>query len=559
MAAFSFVLMTLAIISVYNAPMGKYEYSVYQSTPAIFWIAIILGIVSGIATLIFSYGKSRFFFSVGLFQLLITNFVLITLYLYRGFIYLERFDSQTYVGFGKDIVQLGSIPDYNFYPIGSLIMAMTGMVTGQSVVMMSQLFPALFFTAYTLGILCWARAISTKPLFVTSMMMAAIPIFFAWYIPTIYHETWCVLMLPFFFFILQRCTTGKASYKALAGLMVLFFVFGHPLVAVGALLVMFITLLTQDLSRTKVRSISPSFLLFCVVILFGWIVFNAGLVRDLQNIVEQLMGLAVGASTLGTAQGQSSQMGILSIVQSILVVTVDDLIYILLSLWVGIIILKNGWRTHPMTVTMACFLGGAAFLAVMVVFTYTHNPFRMINLNFTMIFTIPLVGYLLYTFRKDKKRYRSQALAALIVVCMVATVFTMYQDPLEVYPNGALAKSEVVGNNWLITEQENGSMTYVVLTNPIRFTSLSHDEIAVRQNSNLWNITEASPHLDPFLNANRTESMQYLIFSDYDVLAYTRTWAAADKYNASDFGSVTWSTEVNHVYMSDCLTTYTRA
>ena len=39
--------------------------------------------------------------------------------------------------------------------------------------------------------------------------------------------------------------------------------------------------------------------------------------------------------------------------------------------------------------------------------TYAHNPFRLINLNFIMIFAIPMVGYLLCVSRERRRPLRT--------------------------------------------------------------------------------------------------------------------------------------------------------
>jgi hypothetical protein len=392
------------------------------------------------------------------------------------------------------------------------------------------------------------------------MMLAALPIFFAWYIPTIYHETWCVLMLPLFFFILRRCSIGTSNFKVLAALIMVFFILGHPLVAVGALFFIGIILIMENITKKETKTISHSFLLYSSVILLGWIALNVSLVNDLQNVIDQLVQMAMGSSTFGTAQGQASKMGLLSTIQSVLVVTIDDIIYVLLTIWTGLIILRGRWRTHPMTVTMACFLGGAMLLVVLVLFTYTHNPFRMINLNFVMIFTIPLVGYLLYTARQGGKAVLSRAIAVVIVLCMISTVFTLYQDPIEIYPNGAASRADIVGTNWFITEKEVDGSTSVILTHPVRPASLIYGEYQVRMRYDdlRYQVSDSMAHFSSFLTANRTEAMSYLMFSEYDVMAYTHVWASADKYDSGDLNHLTFSRSIDHLYTNGCLVVYSR-
>lgn len=558
----AFLVLTVAVLVVYGSPMRGYEYSVYGSTPIIFWIAIIFGQLTGILLFYMYYGTGKRLWAVGVFQILLSNFVLMTLYLYKGFIYLERTDSLSYVGYAKDIMFSGFFPSSNFYPSASIVMAMTGDVLGQGIILMSQLFPAIFFTAYTVGVLCWSRTICAKPRFVTSAMLAAMPIFFAWFIPTFFNQTLCVLLLPFFFFILWRCKSGDPRFKGLLALLVVFFIVGHPLVAMAVLLFFGIFLFVEMITKTEKKTVTVNMILFGFVLLFGWIIVHALLVKDLRNITEQLLGFAEGMSTFSNASQQASQMGLLSSLQSILVCTADDLVFALLTLVAGIMILRRGWRTHPLTVLFALFIVGGAYLIVIVMFTFAHNPFRLINLNFIMIFTIPMVGYVLYVLRKKNKRKLSLVVSTIIVFCLISSVFTAYQDPNAVFPNASVTRAEITGANWLVTEKAQDHFgLFTVQTKPWRYTDLTYGAAYKRTTPDILEADRTvSFHFKSFLEANTSSgSTVYLVTTTYEEMAYTVTWEVTNKYNQDDFNKLTYLHTVNHVYLSGGMDVYTRS
>jgi hypothetical protein len=562
LSVLSFAVLTVAILAVYGSPMQGYEYSVYNSTPILFWLAVIFAQLTGILLFYTYYGSGSRLWVIGFLQILFSNFILMTLYLYKGFIYLERTDSLSYVGYAKDIFDNGYFSTSNFYPLGSIIMSMTGNVSGQGMIMMSQIFPAIFFTAYTLGILCWSRAISTKPRFVTSIMLASMPIFFAWFIPTLFNETLCVLMLPLFFFILWKCMSGDARYKMLLALFIVFFIIGHPLVALTVLLFFGIILMNEWVTRRKSKTITVNLIMYNFVLLFGWIVYHALLVKDLRNIVEQFMGMTEGMSTFTNASVQASQIGLLSSLQSVLVCTIDDLVFVLLALMAGVMILRRGWRTHPMTVVLALFVLGGVYLASIILMTYAHNPFRLINLNFIIIFTIPLVGFMLYTLREDGKRKLARLVSVAIVLCLVSTVFTVYQDPNTLFPNASVTESEITGSKWLVGARDQIDFTFYTLqTKPWRYIDLAYGAEYKRDNYDIVeNDRGATTHFHSFLNASTASgSTTYLVITTYDEMAYTRTWAATDKYNVDDFQKLTYLQTVNHLYKGGDMWVYSRS
>lgn len=557
--ALSFLLLTVAILIVYNAPMTGYEYSVYQSTPTIFWVAIIAGLMTGILLFYLSYGTGSRLWVVGFFEILLTNILLVTVYLYRGFIYLNRLDSLSYIGYAKDVIYLGNFPSYNFYPLVSVEMASLGLVSGQSMVIISQILPAAFFTAYLIGMLCWARTLSDHPRFVACMMLASTPIIFAWFIPSIVHETETVLMLPLFFFILWKGIKGDPRFRLLGAGMILFFIYGHPLVAISVLMILTIILLAERLTLKEPRTFSASFVMFNFVVLTASIGANAAMVRNARAIGEQLIGMIEGTSTFGTAQGQASSLGLLSAVQSILVCTADDIIFVLLSLWLGVIIYRSGWRTHPMAVIFICFLGGSFFLAALVLFTNAHNPFRLINLNFIMIFAVPLVGYLMHKKKLDRKRFHAHLITGLVLISLVSTVFTVYQDPLQVFPNGSVTRTEIAGSNWFLTEQAVDIRVFSIQTNPWRYASMIYNEQYVLSNPELlFSIVPTTAHFESFLENNETGT-SYLILSTYDIMGYTVTWESTNKFTTRDFDSLNELPSVNLIYTTNDLDVYCKA
>jgi hypothetical protein len=557
--ALSFLLITAALLIVHSSPMTGYEYSVYISTPFIFWVAIIVGLLTGILLFYRYYGTASRMWAIGLFEILLSNMLLVSVYVYRGFIYVDRMDSLSYIGYAKDIVNLGTIPGYNFYPMVSLVMASEGLIIGQSMIILSQLLPATFFTAYTIGMLCWARTISSNPRFVAAMMLAAIPILFAWFVPSLVHETQVVLMLPLFLFILWRGGNGDHRFRILLVAMILFFTLGHPLVAIGVLLFMATIVVGEMLMDKQPRTFSISFILFTFVMLTGWITFNSMLVQNSQVIVEQFLGLMTGISTLGTAQGQASSLGLLSALQSVLVCTIDDIVYMLLSILVGIIILRKGWRTHPLAIVWGCFLVGSIFLGAIVLFTNAHNPFRLINLNFIMIFTVPLVGYLLFSLSGQRKPMKARLISAVIVLCLVTTVFTVYQGPMEVFPNPSVTKTELDGSNWFLTQRSDDLRIYYLQTIPYRYASTIHGENYVIHNPELdENVNETTAHFQSFLQSNYTGETNYLVLSTFDYLGYTVTWAATDKFNVQDFENLRVTTSADMIYTNSGLTIYSR-
>jgi hypothetical protein len=232
----SFLTISFALITLGEHPITGYEISIYSSTPWIFWFAVILGILNGIFLFYCNYGYKKLYWTLGLFQIILCNSMIIALFALRGFFYLERYDSLSYVGYAKDLIMQGFIPQYNFYPMTSILLSSIGQLTNVSILGVLVFFPAAIFALYIISLFAWSKTISGDPKFVTSMMLASLPIFYAWFIPSIYHESLCILLLPFFFFCLHKRKNGDRRFKSISSMLMIVLILWHPLVAVAGII-----------------------------------------------------------------------------------------------------------------------------------------------------------------------------------------------------------------------------------------------------------------------------------------------------------------------------------
>jgi hypothetical protein len=330
------------------------------------------------------------------------------------------------------------------------------------------------------------------------------------------------------------------------------FTIGHLLVAIGVLVSLLIIFSTESVMKRRTpRTVSFLFILFGLGVLGVWIYSNASIVNGLRAVTEQLLGMIEGQSTIGTAQAVASKTGIWFFLQSVVTCTIDDLIFALLALWAGYIILRSGWRSNPLTPVLACLIGGELFIAVLMALTFAHNPTRMINLNFIMIFSVPLIGYLLCRSRRNARTVKSWLITGLLLFCVVTTVFTAYQDPLMNTPNSGVTNSEYKGMGWFFYSREGGSTSYLMQTNPWRYAEVMYGSYYARDHPDIQtNIAPTTDHFASFLEANDTSRMNYLVFAKYDVVAYTVVWSNLDRFNAHDLNMLAASRSADAVYVN---------
>jgi len=154
---------------------------------------------------------------------------------------------------------------------------------------------------------------------------------------------------------------------------------------------------------------------------------------------------------------------------------------------------------------------------------------------------------------------KARLISAVIVLCLVTTVFTVYQGPMEVFPNPSVTKTELDGSNWFLTQRSDDLRIYYLQTIPYRYASTIHGENYVIHNPELdENVNETTAHFQSFLQSNYTGETNYLVLSTFDYLGYTVTWAATDKFNVQDFENLRVTTSADMIYTNSGLTIYSR-
>ena len=554
----TFFLMSFSLISLIGAPINGYELSIYQATPPIFWIAMIIGLINGALLYYRCYQRNDKLWIIGLFQVLVCNIMILSVSILRGFFYLQRMDSITYVGYSKDILIYGSIPEYNFYPLNTLLITIISDITNLSLIHSAILLPSFFLLIFILSVFIWSRSISREPIFVAAMSLSSFIIIFAWFVPSIYYETFCVLMLPLFLYFIHKAELQNIRYMIIAIILFALFTLSHILVAFGLLLFLIIFFLSEKYVNSERRTVTIPLLLICIAILLLWVLNQVSLTHSIIRVFNQIFGLSPNITTFTSFENIASRAGLWNTVQSVIACTIDDIIYIALALWAFFIIFRNNWRRNPVTKYFACLIGGMLFLLVLILTSYTHNPFRLINLNFVMIFTFPLIAFLVLYKLKQRRVNTVRFVILLILVSLVASTFSIYPDPIQFNPNLTITASETSGANWLINQKDQYTNTSVIQTSIQRFSDLIYGHIYTVDNIRSLLENETTNHFATIMSSNETVEDMYQIVSTFDEEAYNQVWKNSNRFVNEDFQALALSNMVNKNYENGGFSCYLR-
>jgi hypothetical protein len=547
----SFVLISYSLFLIARKPATGYEISIYTSTPLIFWISLIFSFINGMFLLWSSIStRSSKQFYIGFFQIIFCNILLVLLPTLRNYILIMgRGDNADYVGYAMDVSIYGHIPDYNFYPYGSILISQISQILNISVLDVSKYIPSLFIIIYMLSIYCWAKSFKQDQNFITYSIIASIPLFFAWFFATIYYMLLSTLILPLLFYVLNK--NSDFRYRILVVIICLILPFTHPIISLILLLYLICIFFEEILSDSRSHKVSLRLIMIFLITSSIWYLAQYSLTKNAITIFEQIENSFLlrssGATTLTVATGYVNKLGYFTAAKAFLIMAFDELTYYIFSLLSIFFILKNSKKGFEGLKSISlCFIFGSIFYVFIFITSYAHTPYRLTNLDANMIFTPLLLGYLMVFLRKQ---YRT-VLNLIIILSVITTVASLYQSPITTYPSDQFTAGDISGGKWLLDSKSENIHTITILSPLSRYSSLiygsnytlSHKSSIIPWQSFPTNLSSFEIGIFP---ANTT---QYFWITQYEKQAYSTVWKGVGQFNENDLTSVDFCKNVCHIY-----------
>ncbi|RXA19410.1 hypothetical protein EQO05_09850 [Methanosarcina sp. MSH10X1] len=546
--AISFILISYSLLIIARKPAMGYEICIYSSTPLIFWISLLFGLINGMFLLWSSIPtRSSKQFNLGFFQIIFCNILLVLLPKLKNYmLIMGRGDNADYIGYAMDVSIYDNIPNYNFYPYTSVLISQISQVLDISALEVSKYVPTLFVIIYMLSIYCWAKSFKQNQNFIVYSVIASIPLFFAWFFPTIYYMLISTLILPLLFYALNK--NNDYRYRILVVLICLVLPFTHPIVSLIFLLYLLCMYIEETLSESKSHKVSLRLIMIFLITSSIWYLAQYALTKNAIEIIEQiensLLMRSSGATTLTLATGYANKLGFLTAIRSLLIMTFDEFTYYIFSLLSILFIFKNSEKS--LKSVSLCFVFGSIFYIFLFISSQAHTPYRFINLNVNMIFTPLLLGYLMVSLRKQ---YRI-VLNLLIILSVITTVASLYQSPIITYPSDQFTSYDIYGGKWLV-DSKNENIPTIGLLSPLnRYSSLIYGS----KYSSI-HMSSVRPWISFPTNLSSSETeifpsnfTQYFLITEYERQAYSTVWKDVGQVNESDLAYVNSCMNVYHIY-----------
>lgn len=458
------LLLTLGFILVFAASMiiartpvvSAYEISIYSAYPGYFWILVIAAVFCGLTALFlrsFVIPESVKLHLGGFVLLIVINFMIILLPVFRGYFIPSGGDQLAHIGWIIDLVNTGHFGITNIYPVTHIISTKILLVTGFDIRSVMYLIPPLFYLIYVLGVVLLARVICQK-FGQIYLVLAAGSVMLYTYFNYLFFPTQNILfLLPLLLLLLI-----KANYQNNArfgiGLIIMLIVspFVHPL---GSLIIAFILALfvlasffSRFLNKNRqnneiIPAVQSVNILSSIIIFVMYIIwfsrfdaFQASLRNALLWIFSGEGTPPIDGITKGIAQIDYS---IWDLIIRLFLNNGHTIIYGALAvLTISFVLLKYFRKERKLSVIdlffAISFICLFIFAAGSIFGSYIGLGSELRLFCWPLFFSIFLIGMIIYDFIKSSSGLRKIVLTSVLFIAIfvssIVGVFNTYYSPL---------------------------------------------------------------------------------------------------------------------------------
>jgi len=572
-----FLLSLFSILIAYFNPAHGYELSLYDFTPPIVWISLILSIFGAISITVYilyrNLLKYYYFCFLGIFILLFDRIILLYIPYIRGY-YSWSGDNITHIGILKDILTFGHTPSNIIYPITHILLSELVYITGLPIKTIANHTTALFSAFYVVSIYLLATSsLVTKREQIFAVTSIAC-VFFNSYDIYIMPNGWSLLYLPVILFFYFKSLTKNHSleYTILFFITLIMYPFFHPLSTVVLILILVIIGLVEYLISifknknfllVKKSSFPLTPILLEIVIFLPWLLsfkqFNL-------NIKIMYRSIMTGSSpdVIASMSGTINKLSLttLEFIELSIRLLGQQLIFLIFFLLSVILLMKypnNKKNTKYLTILLSItsFIGlmYASYLLNIIPGLQAIEAARL--QAYLVIFTPIFAGFVLsYIVNKEitihKLNLAPTICVIIILIASTLSIFNVYPSPHVMQPNPSITQMNMNCVEWFLNFR-NPVINNVYIMSPVyRFAAAvlgaSESEKILGPNYLETNIPN---HFSYTTVSNFGKSYikdKFCMITIFDKTVYNSVWKVVGRFNKDDFGKLENDFSVDKLY-----------
>lgn len=574
MAIITFCLIDIIMLIIaLNGPNNGYESNFFSSFPVYFWICIIFVNYLGILILLKSpFTKNgKVDWKLGFFILLFINFLILSFPFFLGYALYGRSDVLSHVGFIYDIVNLGRIGLFDFYPASHLLISNTVFLTGLDSKLIINLFNPILNVFYLLLIFLLAKTLADNKGEVMFIIAFAGTLLFTYFGSMFLPTTLSFKFMPLILFLYLNSRNplkNQIVYSILLIITLFFITFYHPLSTIVIILIFVLFAITvflwknifkknyqydMDSLLNAVKNVSTP-LLFTLVVFLIWISTFSIFGRTIKTTSAWLFSEASSTPAQTFANKLSeSNLNLIDLLTMVIQSNGHQIIYLMITaIFLLVIVLKIIKREKVkfnIIFLASCFFSFFLLTIISYIGNLTFsNPERV--LVYALFFSIFLNGIMSYKWIKSqgnkKSRYISLGILSIILICSSTIgIYSSYSSVQSGSINSQLTFSELEGSNWLFTNQGTNSTIYSVNNEMKKFITNFKGDEASRQNS--WPKFKSAPNHFNFTDKEHNKNF-YLILTIYVEERYGNYWPDNPYFSKTELETIDDNILLDQIY-----------
>lgn len=574
-AIFSFTLIIISSSISYLNPVKGYELSIYESTPILVWIFLIMSIAGGFTIILHQIYteeyKSSNFWLMGFFLVILNRVTLLYIPYIRGY-YTWNGDNITHFGLVKSILHTGYVPCDIFYPITHILLSISISISGMPIELIVNHSTGLFSIFYAVSIYLLATVVLQSRDAQLLSAAAISGVLFNGYDVYVMPNGWSIMYLPFVFFIffsLLNSNKSSVKYTLLLVILLILYPFFHPLSS-AIIILFFITIgfsmiFLYIIGEKKKHDINRLLDFFPIkliaielTIFLSWIMTFQGFNVNIINLYNSITK-GHGPDALVQMAEKLDKINIhgIDFLNLIIKIMGDDIIFLVLSIIAVIIIFKNK-EDRKGSYNLIIILG-IIFTIGIIYLAYLFNIIPGLGnigserlLAYLVIFTPLPVGH---TFKNliGKKKYAGIIICLVIVIiASTISIFSLYSSPYILRPNIQVTQMDIYGMSWFFENKDRNISDTGIMSPSYRFADaiLGIDEVLKRSD-----IKHYFPQIPDHFNYSFNKSLgksytqdKYSVITMLDRTIYDTVWKTIGRFHKQDFDKLESDSTVDKLY-----------
>ncbi|MCQ1535235.1 hypothetical protein FTO70_05935 [Methanosarcina sp. KYL-1] len=562
LSIFCFILQSRNLFLLRNVQPVGYVVDIYSMLPLSFYLGLIICYL--VATFLVLNGMKK----VGTLILCLNHFEILIIPYMLGYYSMGRADDMGYIGEYLHIATSGHFGSWNIYPASHIIGASISVISDLEAHETSFIIPIIFSFVFISGIYLYSRELFSNSCIHSLVLVSSFILYIGIYnylnVPHALFFAFMPLYLCYFYKYLGRY--NDTSYSIIFVLMTLLIPFTHPFIVYFLFVVFLFHLIPKYISSSNIEVLKIpkikvySYLILIVSFIFWYIYSEIIIIRFEKSYVSFINRITEPVFVETTDKLAKLNFDFFDYIQLFsffygryLIPTLIILISIIYLYFRKDLLKVNTLKNYPYLLTFYLLL-----LIIQMILLLnpiiSHQPDRVMNLNFVVYAQIPLFACALYLLFLEN----SKSLYKLLIVCGILSfiwtlsLFGCLDSPNVYRTNVALTHNEVQGMDWFY-EVKDESIVSAPMSQINRFQAILGDqERRYGQNNtadHFGYLNSSGNFMDVNLGLGKGT---YVIILTIDELLYQEVpgYKAVGRFTKEDFDRFRNDKSVNKIYDS---------